>query len=99
MLGLHCMSYLLQHPINKKALLRKNLNQVELFCGNLNRVMLMVETDSEKLVDEDSFLYKATCLYIRLVLVLTSAYKREDDQLKYIEFQDNIVEILEWTNR
>lgn len=102
MLGLRLFSYLLQHPVNKKALLRKNLHQVEQFCVNLKRVLLIVENDPEKLVDENSFLYTATTLYVRLVLVLTSAYKREDledSQLKYIEFQDRIMEILDWSNR
>jgi len=102
MLGLRLFSYLLQHPVNKKALLRKNLRQVEQFCENLKRVLLIVENDPEKLVDENSFLYTSTALYVTLVLVLTSAYKREDiedSQLKYIDFQDRIMEILEWSNR
>lgn len=74
--------------------------QVEQFCSNLKRVIDLVESDPEKLTVQDSFVYAASTLYVKIVLVLTSAYKREkESQQSYDEIQDQLVEILNWTNR
>lgn len=62
--------------------------------------MELVDRDYEKLTNKDSFIVIASKLYVRIVLVLTSAYKRDEEtRQKYLEMQDDIIEILNWAKR
>jgi len=49
MLGLRCMIYILQHPYNKKIILRKNLTQVKMPVISFKILIIM---------------YKLTCIAI-----------------------------------
>ena len=61
---------------------------------------MAIESNPEKLTNQDSFLFIAATLYVKIVLVLNCAYKREEDsQLKYAESQETIFNILNWTSR
>ena len=73
---------------------------MEQFCNGLKCVLDLVESNPERLVDGESFLYVASMLYVRVVLVLTSAFEREKEtEEKYADIQDVLVEILDWTQR
>ena len=59
-----------------------------------------VEKGIENLCDEHCFLFGASVLRAKIVFVLTSAYKREEEaQLKYADFQERAIEILNWIDR
>lgn len=67
--------------------------------------MDIVESQPENIVEEEQFLFIATVLYVKMVAVLASSYKREErDQSHYAEHQvatvlrDNI-EIFDWMKR
>ena len=73
---------------------------MEQLCESLAAVTETIEASPEKLTNKDSFLFVASCLYVKIVLVLTCFYKREESkQMKYDESQEQIMEILKWTNR
>ena len=63
--------------------------------------MELVERDHEKFTNKESFVVFASKLYVRIVLVLTSAYKRDGEETrpKYLKMQDDIIEILNWVKR
>lgn len=99
LLGLRWMAYILQHPYNKKIILRKNLEQIGKLCETLKAVLLIAENNPNRLTNRESFLFGAASLYVKMVLVLACSYKREKSDLKYMESQEKIVGILSWTKR
>lgn len=75
---------------------------MEEFCVALKPVLAIVESRVEDLEGEQ-FLFIATILYVKLVAVLTSARKREEEgQLHFTENQVDItsnIEIFAWVKR
>ncbi len=69
-------------------------------CDSLQPITAVVEANPEKLSNKDDFLFVAASLYVKIVLVLNCAYKREEEShVKYEASQEKIFDILKWTSR
>lgn len=73
--------------------------QVEQLSESLSTVLDFIERNPEKLTGQETFLFIAASLHVRITLVLTCSYKREEKELKYLESQEKICAILSWTSR
>ena len=74
--------------------------QVEELCSGLNPVLKTVELQAETIVEEDQFLFMAAVVYAKIVAILTSAYRREEEcQANYEKYNNSSIEIFDWIKR